>query len=549
MMLTQQGATVSQVTAEALEGLRVTDLVYEDFWHTSPLTECIAAAVDQAVQPGASLLVIGPNAHLIATLRRLGNEVETWKFGNQVYETDVISPITHTVVPHQPLPRPERQYDAIVVCLTLERLTASPTESLRTLASGLKPGGSLILAAEQAGRLGRRIEGLRARRSQPWIRESISDAPSQVSWNWPSQPAYWLLNEGDWRETLAVAGLDTIGVSYTTGQRPVLRAVPLGMLSYVNAHAKHLIKRALPRWRDYVVIVTRAAQPAADRDEPVWVGGPLERLPLDRWPVVSVVVEDANLSRVEALLGAFARQTYPQDKLEVLLIGEQTDPDTACQSDFAVRWIVPTRIQSIIVGETRGDIIAHLSGRYIPSPLWAEGAVAAMAYGADVVVGAVRAGQKLIQHDSEHNAYGNVLYRRNILLSAHEAMADSPEFDTVAVATLRQKGARVVFCREALVDLGMPLDHTKLKGRSRAKSDAADPVVTGRIPRGWAGLLTSGQSLAFLLLVAGGVSSGITRQKRFGALMVPWLLGQAGRLPKAYSHFIAGHHNVSNGRR
>ena len=120
------------------------------------------------------------------------------------------------------------------------------------------------------------------------------------------------------------------------------------------------------------------------------------------WPYVSVIVPMYNeAERIEGLLAALVRQTYPQDSFEVIVVDNGSADDTLgrCQRFRALplRIAEETKIQGPDAARNRGlaiargKIIAFTDADCRPDPTWlAEGVSAMLAEAADLVGGSVR---------------------------------------------------------------------------------------------------------------------------------------------------------------
>lgn len=516
---------VAQAVAGALERLQVTDLVYEDLWASRSLTRSLAQAVVAAVASGGRVLAIGPNPHLAAVLRDLGYDLEVWGYGNQVFEnvdTDATPP---TLRPDDLMAVTPGGYDGIVVCLALERHASPPAETLAALRQGLRRDGALVVAAEQAGRLGRRLGALRGRGLAVAPAAPMPPQAGEVSWNWPGGPAAWVLSEGDWRDAARTAGLAVTTVAYTSGRTPVPRTAPLKVSGYLKAYLRHSLKAVLPRWRDMLVFTAtpaEAALPTAARTGRPELQ-PLERVPQAQWPLVSVLLGPAPLGRTAQVLHALAEQTYPAHRIQVLVSAD--DPAPAPPPGLAVHTVAGGLWQHGVRAAS-GEVIAYLGEGALPGRYWVEGAVAAMVAGADLVVGALlppadtmRLAPATVRF-AAGGSYpgGNVFYFRSDLLAALEGGAAD---DTSAVALLQATGRQVHFNPHTGVGLpgGGVLDD--LRRQWRWQSAVAAGNGPAGVPRA---LLGAGDGLLLGLALAGGVGAWLTRRRRLAVLALPWVL-------------------------
>ncbi|MEJ2649544.1 MAG: glycosyltransferase [Sedimentisphaerales bacterium] len=114
-------------------------------------------------------------------------------------------------------------------------------------------------------------------------------------------------------------------------------------------------------------------------------------------PFVSVVIPTyRDWERLQLCIDALAKQTYPADKFEILVINN--DPSESALEAFCLpvngKLFVESRVGSYAarnkgIKESRGQILAFTDSDCIPAPGWIENAVAILISGADRIGGKV----------------------------------------------------------------------------------------------------------------------------------------------------------------
>src|SRR5579875_3778253 len=127
--------SVAATILAALESLEITDTVYEDFWHTWPLTQAVTEEVTAALPRRGTLLLVGANSLLAETLLRLGYRLTLWRFGEQVLAGRARAAVTATLDGASPWPKDDARYDGIVCTLSLEKGERGIALALRALAA------------------------------------------------------------------------------------------------------------------------------------------------------------------------------------------------------------------------------------------------------------------------------------------------------------------------------------------------------------------------------------------------------------------------------
>lgn len=492
-----------------LEELAVTDLVYQALESTANLTQSVCQAVCAAVPAPASLLLVGPNVHLVATLHSLGYEIEVWRLADQLYEAKLPVPVTGTFTGDDLAGLVGREFDAIVLTLALERQTA-PVATLEALLGHIRPGGPIVMAVEHAGRLETRVAALRGQRSPLGPAESGENSHGSrlVSWNWSAAPVRWTLSGTQWRELLGRVGLDVTHAAFVLGRNAALPAMPMGVIPYVGSQVKHAVKRCVPSVRDFIVLTAQPRPVPLVAPEPAWAGAPLDQLPSEDWPKIAVVVQELNREgSPQPLRTALATQTYPRDRLTLL------PPIAAGTAE--------------LLAGTDADLFAFLPVIARPAPYWAEGAVTAMVFGAHVVVGALAPsdpsapsltpGVRRTTNNGQY-AWGNVLCRRSVLESlALGSPSIGGNLGEAVVAAAQRTGVPVVFSAETLVHLDAGVTTAALRQRWERLTGREPSVNNGPADRPAA-------RPAFWLALTGTVLAATRRRWEFGLLAAPWLV-------------------------
>ena len=121
-----------------------------------------------------------------------------------------------------------------------------------------------------------------------------------------------------------------------------------------------------------------------------------------RFPFVSVIVPTRNRGEILAFtLDALARQVYPSDRMELLVIDNSSTDDTeAVVGRWAAALPFPVRFQrkenkgpassrNLGAQLARGEVLAFTDSDCLPSPAWLRSAVAALEPGVGVVTGPI----------------------------------------------------------------------------------------------------------------------------------------------------------------
>ena len=163
-------------------------------------------------------------------------------------------------------------------------------------------------------------------------------------------------------------------------------------------------------------------------------------------PSISVVIETVNAETgprtdLGEVLAGLAKQTYPKERIEILVVVEQGNRairDPLYEHHPNVRVVETANLtyygmKTAGIERATGDVIALLDSDTVPAPVWAERIANRIETGADVVAGKTRyrSGAALartfdffnfgyIQGDENGRANGflpnNVAFRRNVIL-------------------------------------------------------------------------------------------------------------------------------------
>lgn len=163
--------------------------------------------------------------------------------------------------------------------------------------------------------------------------------------------------------------------------------------------------------------------------------------PTTTWPSVTVIVPTRNRSRyLQATLNALSAQVYPADRVEVIVVDNESSDDTAeVVREFAQNAPFPVRYhrkQNDGPASSRnrgaemasGEILAFTDSDCIPSPNWLRSGIDKFAANVGIVCGPVHpvwitADQPFFMHQihlvtREDGLYptANVFYRRDVFL-------------------------------------------------------------------------------------------------------------------------------------
>ena len=180
------------------------------------------------------------------------------------------------------------------------------------------------------------------------------------------------------------------------------------------------------------------------------------RPPLGRYPAVSVVVPTHNRrALLERTLTALERQTYPHDKVSIVVVDDGSDDGTAeaveaRRSPLSISVVRHPRRTSAAdarndgVAEATGEVIAFTDSDCRPEPTWLEALVAGFADGIGIVQGRTlpdpdQPVAPLSRSQTVPREYG--LYETCNIAYTRQAITDagSPPFSSALAATLRRQ--------------------------------------------------------------------------------------------------------------
>lgn len=292
---------------DALDELEVTDTVFHDLKHTSPLA---AEVLDRVPESARTVLLVGPNVAMAHMLRQRGVEVTLWHVRGVAVTEDLVERVARRGSVDE-LVRTEsvrERFDAVVAPYLLELGSGDPVSTLRSLASLLTDRGQLILVTRRAGALDARVRGLsgRAAIGRP---EPARTAPT---WSWPAGPDRHVVDESLLVGWARAAGLRVVGCQPVIGHHAVEQISALNVGDWLKARAAYALKCAAPSLRDTMVATV----------QPLRCGRPVSQLGPDarQFPRTSVVVFASSADGLESVVAALENQTYPRDRTELVLV-------------------------------------------------------------------------------------------------------------------------------------------------------------------------------------------------------------------------------------
>ncbi|MDQ6879983.1 MAG: hypothetical protein M3082_20255 [Candidatus Dormibacteraeota bacterium] len=359
--------------SQILDELPVIDKVFTDLRHTRPLVTELLQRV-RALRPSGRVLIIAPNITLPKALIDLGYRVDLWHVIGGTLNDELQQFVSRTgsidnLVSTQTT---EAVYDIVVLPYVLEACNSSPTEVLANLRNWLLPGGAMVVAYRQAGGLGNRMRGLAGL-------PVLSDRRQPMSFSWPPLPE---------RRSLGLSDIDVWALA--TGFRLVKRAcvvdkhgiVPSNAMTvrgWLLAEVAHGLKRSVPNFRDCVVgtLQSQAVEPPHTSRK---ASGSTEE------PLVSVIAPVRDQSGAMGLLEGLAQQTYPPERLEIVLLHRLGELDPS-----AIPTIPKVKMRFVCcespegpeaanraIALASGDILALTDDRSRVPPGWVEAGVAGL---------------------------------------------------------------------------------------------------------------------------------------------------------------------------
>lgn len=430
---------VGTLVERTLDALPITDIAYLHFDYTRPLVEDLLLTLDQHVDRGARVLVVGGNSLLAQAIVAAGYQLHLWRFGDNILTDDLEEQLRGRLTPaillSDSLPFTGGCFEAIVLPLVLEHVRTSPSAVLASMQQYLSPAGIIIVASENLSSLARRRRAVQGKSHLPgWLQPA-----HHVALNWPDLPAIRFYTRGELLDYAQEAGLRDVATSYSVGRRAVNEASPPTLGTFVGQTLVHLVQRSVPSLRDHILLTLETAGAMS--------GPPGDNMATDgsaarhTFPLVSVVLPTHNRSAL--LRDCFAgllQQTYPTDRFEVVLINDNSQDDTdvvarelVASSPFHVRYIKTsglgaTAARNLGMREARGDIVGHLDDDNRPVPHWLDAAVRGFGKDVAVVGGPVTPKPEqpvpffafTANYQEELGIYptANVFYRREVALAA-----------------------------------------------------------------------------------------------------------------------------------
>jgi glycosyltransferase involved in cell wall biosynthesis/2-polyprenyl-3-methyl-5-hydroxy-6-metoxy-1,4-benzoquinol methylase len=433
---------VRELVREALDSMDITDVVYHDFEHSTPLVEDVVFQLLNRVDRGSSVLAIGANGLLAKSILAAGYDLTLWRFGQSLLPAElgahVGGAITAEDLASGAVPSIEARYDALVLPRVFEHVPADPDVVIKTLLPNLRRDGIIFVATRNLASLHVRVRSALGKSFLPGF------GPPDVlfSMNWPDLHVrrYYLRDE--LLKYVRAAGLVPVHVGFSVAFTPYNGSEYFGLRGYAARELKHWIKRALPSMRDYVTLTLRRPTAEERRSGFVASGGeaPVDDTPVER-PFASVILPTRNRSAMLAdSLSGFLQQTYPSTRFEVVVVNdgssdgtEQVVREFAAIAPFDVRHVDgggrgAIAARNLGMREARGEIVAHLDDDCRPSPEWLEEGVRGFTPGVAVVGGPIYL--KPEQHVSFFNfavtyveemgmyPTANIFYRRDVALGA-----------------------------------------------------------------------------------------------------------------------------------
>jgi hypothetical protein len=539
---------VGRAAAEILDHLPVTERQFHHLKFTSPLVAALGARVLAHHASPARVLIIGPESLLPLALRRMGYDVDLWDFAEGYLAGDAPALVRARVTPEQlaagEAALPAGGYDVIIAPFILESLPASPAPFLRLLRSGLRPGGSLLLATANLGRLDRRW--LAATGGDP----AQADAGGHVSLSWPTLPRRRLYHHDQIAGEAVDVGLRVRESAWVLAEEPFTLIDPLGPAAYLRRKAADWLMRLMPSTR-HVVLLHLAER----------LGAAGEAVGPDREPSVSVVVVGRTGEATRRTLRALAEQDHPADRLEIVVLHDGRSPEVAAAiAEVAPRSAAPVRAvaarrpegpaaRNAAMAAATGDICVHTDDGCLPPATWVRSISAAFDATTGVVTGPVLEqpgsypqflalpGTRPWWDDRGLYPIFNVAYRRMPALAVggfDEAATDDSDqptlfWDTELAYRLQRQGWRGRYLTDVFLYRYYQRPTRRVWMEQEWRQASQLPPGLARIPELrrrllHAGCFAAAETLYFDLLLLGLLGAATGRRWRWLALALPWLM-------------------------
>lgn len=515
-----------------LERLDVTDTVYHDLRYAEPLVVEILRAI-RARPRAKRILLIAANATIEHALTALGYEVDAWQAEGATPTSEPVAAASATR-PLDDVLRSEVRgdYDVVLLPFVLEAATDGPVAVLGRMRSLVGRDGALVVISRHQGALHLRMRAVAGHTTL-----GASADRRTVSWSWPTLPERRLFETGELHSWAREARYRVATERFILDREAFLRVDALGMTRWIGAIAAHRVKRAVPSLRDAVLHVL----------EPVTA-----RVSEDAHPRVSVVVASSGVERTRAAIEVLAAQTYPNDRLEVLVLqGSRPTPDFGAPDGApTVRTFVTHRPDGPVAAnaallEATGEVIALTDDRCRLPAGWVGTGVAHLR-SATVAVGGVvmpDAGSPLaymVAPDATPSS-GRTTYLAGNAFFVREALQEAGGFDErfelssfeawgwvdTAARRLSRLGYACAFDETLYVFRAPPAAETAAWLRDEFTRARSVPWGVRLIPEHrdalHRGAFASRRAFAFDLLLLGGVLSVVRRRPAWALLGLPWL--------------------------
>jgi hypothetical protein len=408
----------------------------------------------------------------------------------------------------------------------------------------LTPDGTLLIATPNQSALHARTAAVTGK---PFIPRDAGDA---VSLSWPSLPRLHVYHHDELISLTREAGLSVRRCEYVKAQQPFMEMELLGVFAYATRKLGTGVRRAVPSTRD--AIVMECGRRAGD--------GSGIKTRADTPSVTVLVAQRCGGERLAATLASLARQTYPPDQYEVVVLDDGSREDTtrvvaaadagaACRIRAVRARDAGPRARNTAMASVTSDITAHTEDTCVLPEDWVESAIAWFDAGTAVVTGPVFASDGSASRWLEVAAtrpdpaeksppsevmfpITNVFYRTDIARAAggfDESFASGDGWDAELAWRLTRLGWQARFREEVYQFRFFPPDLVGRGWQRRQLRQAYElPQLMERVPELAERTLVSGffasqQTMYFDLAVAAAAIAARRRSMRWLLLTAPWL--------------------------
>ncbi|MDO8614712.1 MAG: hypothetical protein Q7T33_03110 [Dehalococcoidia bacterium] len=498
--------------------------------------------------------MIGGNALLGNALLAMGCDLDIWQFPH-AFVSDEMQPRVRREITPADLEQSDMgqgEYQLIVVPLVLESVLSDAAAFFRRLRGMLSSNGILIIATRNQSRLDVRLA---AALGKPLAKRQQG---ARFSFSWPELRTVKEYHREELIAAARKAGFRVRGCRGVTASRDFfeMQAVPLS--SYVLKKGARLLGALEPFSRDTLLLELSPRRPAIAP----WDTG--------EQPSVSVIAAAAQGGeRLRTQLAALRDQTYPPERLELLIIHDGRSPDVThaieelrAQALFPVKEVCATPAEgplarNLAMAQASGQVCAHTDALTQVTVDWVE--AGAMVFDEDTGVlsgpvfadghscpsvldlpgvqpepAAVRRRREDLFHIS------NVFYHTGVALAAggfnqrFQGNGSEPSlgWDTDLAWRLQREGWRAQFREEVCVFRTFPgPDGAWIGDHLRRASElpafyAAVPEVAKKT---YSGVFASRSTMYFDLMLVGGALALGRRRWPWLLLALPW----AGLLSKS----------------